>query len=274
MSARGEIRYVLGHSAHEMDRLALQSLVLRPTTERLLRSAGLSEGMRVLDLGCGVGDVSMLAAELVGRSGSVVGIDRNADALARASDRKDALNLRNIEFRQGDINDLDQTASFDAVIGRYILIHMADPAETLRQVSALVKFGGLMAFHEIDLTTPARSNPPIAEWDQAAGWVVGAFGRMLSHPDAALRLTEHFEKAGLPLPTLFCECPMGNGADPLQCRWMADTALTLKSKMLEFGFVDAARLDEQLSQRLYEATRKLNAQLIGPAQVCAWTRLH
>jgi ubiquinone/menaquinone biosynthesis C-methylase UbiE len=51
--------------------------MLRPITERLLRSAGIEPGMRVLDIGCGAGDVSMLAAELVGSTGSVVGIDRN-----------------------------------------------------------------------------------------------------------------------------------------------------------------------------------------------------
>jgi ubiquinone/menaquinone biosynthesis C-methylase UbiE len=274
MSACFESRYVLGHSRHEMDRLALQALVLRPITERLLRSAGLSEGMRVLDLGCGVGDVSMLAAEIVGRSGSVVGIDRSADALARASDRKSALSVRNIEYQQGDISDLRLPASFDAVIGRYILIHMADPATTLRHVSGFVRPSGLLAFHEIDLTTLPRSHPPVAEWDRACSWVMETFKKILAHPDAALRMTEHFARADLPPPTLFCETPIGNRAHSLNCRWTVDTVLTLKSKMLEFGLADAVYLDEQLADRIHDATCRLDAQLVGPAQICAWTRLH
>jgi hypothetical protein len=71
-----ETTYVLGHSPAEMRRLENQGTMLRPITERLLRNAGIDAGMRVLDLGCGAGDVSMLAAELVGPEGSIVGIDR------------------------------------------------------------------------------------------------------------------------------------------------------------------------------------------------------
>ena len=73
--------YMLGHSDVEIQRLIQQGAILRPITERLLRVAGVSEGMRVLDVGCGGGDVSFLAAELVGPSGSVLGIDRNPEAL-------------------------------------------------------------------------------------------------------------------------------------------------------------------------------------------------
>jgi 2-polyprenyl-3-methyl-5-hydroxy-6-metoxy-1,4-benzoquinol methylase len=58
---------------------------------------------------------------------------------------------------------MGRVEAFDAVIGRYILIHLADPAETLRRVSEVVTLGGVMAFHEVDLTTPVRSNPPVVE---------------------------------------------------------------------------------------------------------------
>jgi predicted RNA methylase len=52
--------YVLGSSPNELERLILQDrMILRPITERLLRQAGLKDGMRVLDLGCGTGGVSL-----------------------------------------------------------------------------------------------------------------------------------------------------------------------------------------------------------------------
>ena len=70
MSTKG---YVLSSAPHELERLILQGrMILRPITERLLRQAKLTEDMRVLDLGCGTGGVSMLAAAMVGRSGAVV----------------------------------------------------------------------------------------------------------------------------------------------------------------------------------------------------------
>ena len=77
----GESGYVLGHDAAEQQRLEQQGTNLQSLTRRLLRGAGLVPGMRVLDVGCGAGDVTLIAAELVGSSGMVVGIDRSAEVL-------------------------------------------------------------------------------------------------------------------------------------------------------------------------------------------------
>jgi cyclopropane fatty-acyl-phospholipid synthase-like methyltransferase len=81
-----DVAYILGHSPAEIGRLIFQAGVLKPITERLLREAGVAPGMRVLDLGCGTGDVALLVAELVGPNGAVVGIDRNGDVLTVAGD--------------------------------------------------------------------------------------------------------------------------------------------------------------------------------------------
>jgi ubiquinone/menaquinone biosynthesis C-methylase UbiE len=71
--------YVLGHADAEQQRLSKQGHNLRPFTEQLLRDVTLRPGMRVLDVGCGNGDVTLLAAELVGPSGLAVGIDRSSE---------------------------------------------------------------------------------------------------------------------------------------------------------------------------------------------------
>ena len=100
-----------------------QAAILRPITERLLRSAGIGRGMRVLDLGCGAGDVSMLAAELVGASGSVVGIDRSPEAIAVARRRARTAELRHVHFEEATVGAFSGIQPFDMVIGRYVLIH-------------------------------------------------------------------------------------------------------------------------------------------------------
>jgi|GEM_PF-5357084 len=62
--------YVMGHTSDEIDRLVEQSHQFRMQSELLLRAAGLAPGMRVLDVGCGPGDLSILAAQLVGAKDS------------------------------------------------------------------------------------------------------------------------------------------------------------------------------------------------------------
>ena len=67
--------YALGRSDDEYARLTEQANFLRPLTERFFRRAGITSGMKVLDVGSGVGDVAFLLAELVGRDGKIVGVD-------------------------------------------------------------------------------------------------------------------------------------------------------------------------------------------------------
>jgi ubiquinone/menaquinone biosynthesis C-methylase UbiE len=126
-----EAKYILGHSQDEFSRLMRQAVILRPFTERLLRNAKIEPGMRVLDLGCGAGDASMLAAELVGPSGSVVGIDRNPQVIALASSHAQAAGLGQITFQNVPLDAFSGSDLFDCVMGRYVLVHQADPVDFL-----------------------------------------------------------------------------------------------------------------------------------------------
>src|SRR5215813_13986590 len=105
--------YVMGHDERERRRLALQASILNPFTEHLLRRAGLSAGMHVLDIGCGVGDVSLLAARIVGRSGRVTALDVDARALDTLKQRAAAEVLGNIECAEGNVHDWDSARRFD-----------------------------------------------------------------------------------------------------------------------------------------------------------------
>src|ERR1700761_7341315 len=96
--------YVMGHTDRERERLSLQGALLAPHTRRLFRRAGISAGMRVLDVGCGVGEVSRLAAELVGHEGRVIAVDFDERALEMGRARAASIGLRNIDFVHGDIH--------------------------------------------------------------------------------------------------------------------------------------------------------------------------
>src|SRR5215468_11553297 len=92
--------YIMGHDDRERRRLALQASILNPFSEQLLRRAGISIGMHVLDLGCGIGELSLMAARLVGRHGTVTAIDIDQPALATAAHRAREQALGNLEFVQ------------------------------------------------------------------------------------------------------------------------------------------------------------------------------
>jgi ubiquinone/menaquinone biosynthesis C-methylase UbiE len=113
-------------------------------TRRLLEDAGLRAGMQVLDVGCGPGDVSLLAAELVGEQGSVIGVDSNASVLQIAQARAQAAGLRPVSFLVGTIDELALTQQFDAIVGRLILMYMPQPAAVLRQLSTHLRPGGVL----------------------------------------------------------------------------------------------------------------------------------
>src|SRR5262252_2808316 len=129
--------YVLGYTAAEHERLIRQATLIAPYTERLFRQAGVGPGQRVLDLGSGVGDVSMLLARIVGPSGEVVGIERDSSSIARAEARAAAAGHRSISFVQTDIHEIASDKLFDAAVGRFILPFQPDPISVLRRVARL-----------------------------------------------------------------------------------------------------------------------------------------
>src|SRR5258706_11560786 len=123
--------YALGHSADELDRLRTQARLIDPITRRFFQEAGIAPGMRVLDVGCGAGDTSVLIAELVGDGGEVVGVDRAPAAIAAAQAK--AAGRRNLRFVEGDPAEMRFDQRFDAVAGRYVLMFQKHPATMLHR---------------------------------------------------------------------------------------------------------------------------------------------
>ena len=148
--------YFLGHDDEEIARLQLQAGVIEGVTRRLIGDCAIGPGMRVLEIGCGVGDVSMLLADAVGESGSVVAVDREPRAIDTAKGRAAKAGYKQIEFVLSPAEHLPELAPFDAAFGRYVLVHQPDPALMVRRAAAAVKPGGVVAFHEPALHVISR----------------------------------------------------------------------------------------------------------------------
>ena len=97
--------YVLRGGRAGAERLRLLNRVKWPTTQPLLREAGLRAGMSCLDVGCGSGDVTLKMATLVGVEGNVVGVDRDQSILQLASHEAERQGLP-VALRRLDTEEL------------------------------------------------------------------------------------------------------------------------------------------------------------------------
>ena len=160
-----EPRYAPGHlrgyilpSMNTVDRMML----------RLLNDAGLTAGMAVLDAGSGHGNLAAMLAPIVGPAGRIHGVDRDGAAVVIAQQKMKDLGHQHVHFSEADLAASLPSAlgTFDAIVGRRVLMYLPDPGATLRSLSALLKPGGLMIFQEIDasLHIPDTSLPLHEKW--------------------------------------------------------------------------------------------------------------
>ena len=267
--------YVLGRSPQEYARLTLQSRILRPYTERYFRAAGIAPGMRVLDVGSGMGDVAMLAADVVGPGGHVVGVDRDAAVLENARQRTVAHGCSSwVTFEAADIDAFAAPEPFDAIVGRYVLLYLPDAAATIRRLLSNLKAGGIVVFHDLDLSQPNPSYPTCALWDTSYGVVRDAFERIGTPLTFGRKLGETFVRAGLPFPTVMGECAVGGGAGAYLYSWLATTVMSVAPRLGALGLSLPAGLEplDTLAVRLEEETVRAASQVMAPTQYGAWTR--
>jgi SAM-dependent methyltransferase len=153
--------YVLATGSAAANRLRILHSLYGPGARRVLLQAGLKPGMRVADLGCGVGMVTTLMAELVGPTGHVVGVDFSGAQITQARELLPP-GFSNVSFVEVSATDTGLPhESFDLVYCRFLLIHLTEPEKALREMRNLLKPGGILVCEDGDLTS-AGSEPPTA----------------------------------------------------------------------------------------------------------------
>jgi ubiquinone/menaquinone biosynthesis C-methylase UbiE len=265
--------YVLGHTDRERRRLALQAAVLNPLTDSFLRRVGISAGMRVLELGCGIGEVTLMAARLVGPHGSLLSLDIDDAAMAIARARVDSAGHRNVAFQNADVLAFQSGQLFDAVVGRHILIHMPDPLAVLRKAVDLVHPGGVIAFQEFDLATVVRGFPAMPLMFRTQDLIHEFFTRALPHANMGAQLPLLMQQAGLPPPEVRSECCVDGGPHSPFYEWITETLHSVLPRIESLGIMTAAELDiDTLEARLRAEALETRGYAVIQPMVGAFAR--
>jgi 2-polyprenyl-3-methyl-5-hydroxy-6-metoxy-1,4-benzoquinol methylase len=268
--------YILGHSDPELARLDRQARLLDPVTRQYFEAAGIAPGMRVLDVGSGAGHTAILAAQLVGSAGEVVGTDRVAKSVATATNHAKAKGFANASFREGDPAEMRFERPFDAIVGRYVLIFQAEPGQWLAGLIRHLRPGGLVVFHEPDGEF-ACSLPPVPTYDRCMRWVAETFGNTGTRMKKGRRLRDIFLEAGLPTPNMRMQVAIGDALSAADwLRALAELVLAIAPAMRAHGIATAAEIAEiehhTFADRLVKEVAASGSLVIGRAEIGAWSR--
>jgi SAM-dependent methyltransferase len=256
--------YVLGSDDAEIARLALQAEAIAQPTMILLRAAGIGPGMRVLDLGTGLGHVSLLLADLVGPSGEVVAIDRDERMLEHAEGRRAAAGVTNVRYLEGDARTFRDPEPFDAVAERLVLFHLPDAVDVVRHHLPSLRPGGTFVAVDYDIGA-CRSEPEVAIVSVLVHRMLAAFRAAHADPTIGARLVPLLAASGLDDVQGFGIQAYFPPDDPRGPAMMAGVTRSLAPRMAASGIATAEELDlPTLETRVAAAVRAASATIVLP----------
>src|SRR5690606_33945095 len=136
--------------------------------------AKMKEGDTVVDLGSGAGNDAFIARKIVGAEGKVIGIDFTPEMIEKARENAEKLGFNNIEFRQGDIEDMPLTSNkADVIVSNCVLNLVPNKHKVFSEIYRVLKPAGHFSIYDIVLEGPLPER-----WKQVAelyaGCVAGA----------------------------------------------------------------------------------------------------
>lgn len=240
-------------------------------TRRLMVDASVHEGMRVLDIGCGRGDVTFLAAGLVGASGWVLGIDRDSAAIEAAGVRARDMGLPNIAFAQADLGSLTSALGrFDAVVGRRALMYQPDPVACLSRLADFLEPGGLIVLQEHDSTAMPICRPAMPLHERVSEWIWENVAREGADVHMGLNLRPTLAAAGFAIERVRAEAAVLT-AD--QSHPIGAIIETMQGRIVAAGVATPNEINvETLDTRLAAERQETSGTCVWEMVFGAWAR--
>jgi SAM-dependent methyltransferase len=234
--------YLLMSGDAEMQRLRLQAQVWEPAAVDFLASLDIQPGWKALDLGCGAMGILRPLSQLVGDTGSVVGLDSDATQLAAARSFVAEAKLTNVSVIEGNAFDTGLPAGhFDLVHVRFLFAPIGRDAELLAEMLRLLRPGGLIAVQEPDASC-WNVAPPNSSWSALKAAILATFRAGGGDFNAGCRMFGMLRTAGAQQVTQRNAVLAATGQHPYK-RLPLQFAGSLSKRILDGGFLS----DEQLA---------------------------
>lgn len=255
--------YILGTDADELDRLGFQHKVWSKEANALWLQMGLGQGKRILDLGCGPGFATFDLGTIVGRNGSVVGVDKSPGYIEYAKQQASARGFSNLEFLEADFADLQLADnSFDAAYCRWALCWMDEPQPIVDLVADALKPGGVFGAQEYVFWGSFSVYPERPEVRKVIEACRESWRVMDGEIDMGPRLVEKFDRAGLEVVHM---APLAKFGRPGQMPWQWPSTFF---EIYTLRLIEIGLLTEQDRQEFLEVWEQLekdpNAFVVTP----------
>ncbi len=143
-------KYAIAIGEEDKERLLIINEICNPFSFQFFQNSHISNGNKILELGCGIGLVSQHLASIVGEQGIVLATDISEEQLAIAKSLLSNPAPANLKFQKLSAFDLDTlNEKFDVVYVRFLLIHLPDPQKVIRQVKSVLKPGGKFIIEDL-----------------------------------------------------------------------------------------------------------------------------
>ena len=263
-------QYVLGYRFQEQRRLQQQAEQLASESSALFDRLGDLSGANVVEIGCGPHGCLELLSKRVGATGTVVGVERNPEAVELAQTLVRERGLDNVQVLQRDARATGlPRGSFDLVTARLVLVNVPDPQEVVAEAVALVRPGGWVAFHEADYVSHI-CDPPLKAWTSLVDLLVAYSKRNGIDPFVGRRLPRLLRAAGVSdvmVNPIIHVYPPGHGRRTI----LLDFAENLSARLLADRLVGEAELTD-LKRALDDHLARPDTLVVSHLFFQAWGR--
>jgi SAM-dependent methyltransferase len=237
-----------GTTPEEQARLSKLNDILNDASLSELRLRG---GERILDVGCGLAQLTRRMARAAGATGRVVGIERSAEQIAEAYRQAAAAGEEDlVDLRQGDVFAMplrdDEWETFDVAHARFLLEHVPDPLAVVRSMVRAVHMGGRVVLEDDDHEV-IRLWPEVPGFKRLWNAYMGVFEHLGCDPIIGRRLVELLHQAGAaPVRNtwIFFGSCAGSADFGIYVENLIGVLEGAKQRMVEFGMLEPGAFEE------------------------------